>query len=237
MKICAVLFDLDGTLLPMDQDVFTKRYFGLFARKLAPYGYQPEKLIESVWAGTKAMVKNNGTATNEDVFWDTFDASYGCSPRKDVAVHNDFYRNEFNQAKDVCGYDPMAPEIVRMLKSKGIRVVLATNPLFPATATENRIRWVGLRPEDFELYTTYENSHYCKPNPDYYMEILGRLALKPEECLMVGNDVAEDMIAKELGMDVFLLTDCLINKQKVDISIYPHGGFEQLSEYLNSILN
>ena len=52
---------------------------------------------------------------------------------------------------------------------------------------------------------------------------------------MVGNDVQEDMVAKTLGMSVFLLTDCLINKEEKDISVYPHGGFEELREYLQKM--
>ena len=110
----------------------------------------------------------------------------------------------------------------------GLRTALATNPIFPAIATESRIRWAGLSPADFELYTTYENIGFCKPNPAYYQEILKRMDLSPEECLMVGNDVTEDMIAARLGMQVFLLTDCLINKDEKDISVYPNGGFDQL---------
>ena len=110
--------------------------------------------------------------------------------------------------------------------------MLATNPLFPAIATESRIRWAGLNKDDFELYTTYENSCFCKPNLDYYREILSRLGLQPEECLMVGNDVGDDMVARELGMQVFLLTDCLINKTNADLSQYPHGGFDELMAYI-----
>ena len=52
---------------------------------------------------------------------------------------------------------------------------------------------------------------------------------------MVGNDVAEDMIAQQLGMQVFLLTDCMINKANADISVYPHGGFEELKAFLNTL--
>ena len=126
--------------------------------------------------------------------------------------------------------------IVGWLKEKGIRVVLATNPLFPSIATENRIRWAGLQPEDFEYFTTFENSHYCKPNLDYYQEILEKRSLKPEECLMVGNDVGEDMITEQLGMKTFLLTDCLINKENKDISQYPNGGFAELDAYLKELL-
>ena len=146
---------------------------------------------------------------------------------------DDFYKTEFQKAQSVCGFHPMAAEVVHLLQEKGIRVVLATNPIFPAIATESRIRWAGLTPADFELYTTYENIGFCKPNPEYYKEILKRIELKPEECLMVGNDVTEDMVAKTLGMDVFLLTDCMINKENADISEYKQGGFAELAEFLN----
>ena len=60
-----VLFDLDGTLLPMDQDVFIRAYFGGLAQKLAPLGYEPKQLLDAVWAGTGAMVKNDGSRTNQ----------------------------------------------------------------------------------------------------------------------------------------------------------------------------
>ena len=235
MSIKTVLFDLDGTLLPMDQEVFINDYFGRLAKKLAPYGYDPKKLIDAVWAGTKAMMKNTGMKTNEAAFWEAFDKYFGHPASKDTSVHQDFYHNEFNTVKDVCGFDPMAAQIVGRLKEKNIRVVLATNPLFPSVPTENRIRWAGLDPEDFEYFTTFENSHYCKSNLDYYREIMDKLYLKPEECLMVGNDAQEDMVAEQLGMKVFLLTDCLINKAGEDISQYPHGSFTQLDAYLKEL--
>ena len=82
------------------------------------------------------------------------------------------------------------------------------------------------------MITTYENTGYCKPNPEYYLNIAERLGLEPEECLMVGNDVTEDMIASKVGINVFLLTDCLINKEREDINRYPRGSFEQLLNYI-----
>ena len=93
-----------------------------------------------------------------------------------------------------------------------------------------------MQPEDFDFITTYEDSHYCKPNPDYYREILNKLALSADECLMVGNDVREDMIARDVGMDVFLLPADLINKDQKDISQYPSGDFADLMAYIEKIL-
>ena len=120
-------------------------------------------------------------------------------------------------------------------KAAGHRVVLATNPIFPAVATESRIRWAGLRPEDFAWYTTYENTGCSKPNPAYYREILSHLDCQGEDCLMVGNDVDEDMIAaQQAGLSVFLLTDCMVNRQGRAITDYPRGDFGDLITYVKS---
>lgn len=236
--IKAVLFDLDGTLLPMDQDKFIEAYMGTMAKKLAQYGYDPKALGKGVWAGIGAMVKNDGSLRNEEVFWNSFCAVLGEHTRNDAAIFQEYYENEFQSVKESCGYEKRSKKVLTYLKEKGCRIVLATNPLFPSIATESRIRWAGLTPEDFEWYTTYENSSFCKPNPKYYLEILGKIGLMPEECIMVGNDVAEDMVAKTLGMKVFLLTDYLINKEEKDISEYPNGSFEELLDYLEeNIMN
>ena len=232
MKTKTVMFDLDGTLLPMDQDQFTKYYFGLLAKKLAPYGYDAEQLISGIWAGTAAMVKNDGSCTNEEAFWKKFSALMGEKVVEDKPLFEEFYRVEFQGARASCGFAPQAAGLVAKLKAAGYRVLLATNPIFPAIATENRIRWAGLEPEDFELYTTYENSCHCKPNPDYYRDILNSMALDPAECLMVGNDATEDTAAELTGMQVFLLTDCLINKENKDLSRWPHGGFDELEKFI-----
>ena len=237
MKLTTILFDLDGTLLPMDNDEFTKGYFKLLVKKLAPYGYEPQKLIDGIWSGTAAMVKNDGTKTNEQAFWEKFSEVFGEKALADKPLFDEFYKKEFQNAKAICGYNPKAAIAVHTIKEMGFRIALATNPIFPSTATESRIRWAGFEPNNFELYTTYENIGYCKPNPDYYREIAKRLGVDTEQCLMVGNDVTEYMeAAQKAGMSVFLLTDCLINKERKDISVYPRGSFEQLIDFANKLL-
>ena len=234
--IQGVFFDLDGTLLPMDQDAFTTGYFKFLVKKLAPHGYEPETLIRAIWHSTGAMVKNDGSRSNEEAFWADFTHVLGPRAMADKPLFEAFYANEFQQAQALCGFAPQAAEILALLHRAGVRTVLATNPIFPAVATESRIRWAGLQPEDFELITTYENIGCSKPNPAYYRELLRRTGLAPEECIMVGNDVGEDMIAAELGMGVFLLTDCLINRSGKPIDAYPHGGFDALERYLKDRL-
>lgn len=233
MKYQAVLFDLDGTLLPMDQEKFVKTYFGLLVQKVAPLGYDPKQLVNSIWKGTYAMIQNDGSCINYDRFWEVFESIYGKEKLKDKVIFDSFYEKEFQQAQTACGFNALSKQVVEKCKGVG-KLVLATNPIFPAVATHSRIRWAGLDPQDFAFITTYENSTFCKPNPQYYQELMDKLDLDPKQCLMIGNDVQEDMVSMELGMDTYLVTDCLINSQNKDLSGYRQGTMEDLLEFVAS---
>lgn len=236
MSLKVVMFDLDGTLLPMNQDIFVKAYFGGLVKKLLPLGYEGEKLVKTIWYCTDAMINNNGEQSNEKVFWKVFESVYGERVREDMPMFDRYYYEDFDRVKDVCGYNPEAAKTVREIKKMGLRTVLATNPLFPRIATEKRLSWTGLETAEFELYTTYENSSYTKPNPEYYVEILNKIGVLPQEVLMVGNDVSEDMIARNLGANVFLITDNLINKSGEDITKFPNGTFSDLIGYVKELI-
>ncbi len=226
MNTC--IFDLDGTLLPMpDQELFLNTYFKALAAKFVPLGYDSEKLLKAVWTGTKAMLDNDGTMTNEQLFWSTFEGLVEESKELEP-LFNEFYQKEFHMARSTTKTHPNASECVRILKEKGYTLALATNPLFPRVATHARLNWAGLDPADFELITTYENSNYCKPKLEYYEQVLEKLGKKAEECIMIGNDVKEDMCAAGLGMDTFLLKDCLICPEDQDITCYRQGDFDEL---------
>lgn len=233
--IKAVLFDLDGTLLPMDLTVFIKTYMKHLAAYLAPHGFDPEALIRAVWDGTFAMIGNDGRATNEEVFWKKFTETYGRDVTESIPLFEEFYKTEFSRAKSVCGFDAESRQTVDLCRKLGFTVALATNPIFPAVATDQRIEWAGLSPKDFVLITTYENSRFSKPTAGYYRAVAESLGVRPEECLMVGNDVDDDMPARKVGMQVFLLTDHLINKNNADIDQFPHGNHKDLQEYVKGI--
>lgn len=233
--IKAVLFDLDGTLLPMDQDRFISEYMKGLTLKMTEYGYEPHEFAAALQAGIKAVYKNDGSVTNEDRFWQGMSSVLSRDARKDEEYFNLFYKNEFQDYKRLCGYDERAKKTLAKIKAMGYRTALATNPFFPRVATESRMNWAGLSYDDFELVTTFDNSKSCKPNPNYYTEVANKMGLLPKECLMVGNDVRDDMVAKNVGMKVFLLCDGLINIKNEDISVYPRGSFEELIEYIESL--
>lgn len=235
MKPTAILFDLDGTLLPMDQDAFTKAYFKELAKVLAPLGMSPEVLIPAVWDGTKAMVMNDGQRRNMEVFWERFRQTTGQEPERFRPACDRFYSEEFNLARHAAGENSLAKEAVGLARAKADKVILATNPLFPMNGQITRMGWVELTPEDFDLVTSYESDSFCKPNPQYYRSICERMGLDPAACLMIGNDEREDMLAAaSLGMSAYLVTDCRIPCAEHPWQ-GPQGSFADMVEMLKAL--
>lgn len=206
-----ILFDVDGTLLPMDVNEFVKYYFGSLCEKMIPVlKIEPKALTDSIMAGLGAMAKNDGSALNRDVFWKA-------------------------AAKTATFVNPYAKKCVDFAKENGYKVIAATNPIFPKPATYKRLEWAGLNPEDFEYITVYDNSSSCKPNLLYFKDLCEKCAISPKESLMVGNDVDEDLCSAELGFDTFLITDCIINRNDKDYSSYKNGSFEDFYNYLTTL--
>jgi Predicted hydrolase (HAD superfamily) len=230
------IFDLDGTLLPMpSQDKFVDAYIRALSGKLISCGMDSKLLIKAIMSGTQQMISNDGSITNEECFWKEFCRLAGSDARKLEVIFDEFYRNEFSMAKVTTSAHPLARQCIKLLKEKGYHIALATNPLFPKIATENRVLWAGLDPVDFELITTYEVSSYCKPNLEYYKEVLTLIGKEAKECIMVGNDVTEDMCAAMLGMDTFLLKDCLICPEGADITGLQQGSFRELLDLIRKL--
>lgn len=228
-----LLFDLDGTLLPMDLEAFTSRYLSLLARKAATAGLtDSQKLISTIWHSVEAM-GTSGDTLNEDAFWSYFESVFPETRSVCLPLFEQFYRSEFHQAADTCGRSPQAARLLELAREKGWKVILATNPIFPAVATEARIGWAGLKPADFDYISTYENSHFCKPDVRYFQELIETCDLDPGQCLMIGNDTTEDTPALQTGMDFFLVTDCLLNARGDDLEQYHHGSMDDLMNWLN----
>ena len=237
MSIKHILFDLDGTLLPMDQDEFVKFYMPLLAKSYIEAGVQvdPKEFIGAVWKGYEAMVKNDGSRTNREAFWSYTEELMPISPEESEKLALRFYDGDFNQAVRATSPSPFSDQIVKAAKKRGLHAYLATNPVFPRCATMNRIRWAGVDAEDFELITTYEDQRYCKPNVEYFRTILEELKLDPAECLMVGNDVEEDLAIRELGVKTYLVTDTMENKKDLPIHTDYMGSLEDLLEFIRTM--
>lgn len=233
--IKAVFFDLDGTLLPMDIEKFTKGYLYLLSSKLSLLGLSSDIIVGAVWAGVKDMYANDGSNTNKELFWKAFERFTGKSRAGFLEESDAFYDNEFRAAKQFTAENALAKKAVELAGENGRKVVLATNPVFPKNAQEARLSWIGLSSGDFELVTDYESDSFTKPNPKYYLSICDRIAVAPEECLMVGNDVTEDMMgASKAGLSCFLVTDYIIKSDKFEWG-GPSGDFKELLEYLETL--
>jgi FMN phosphatase YigB (HAD superfamily) len=211
-----ILFDLDGTLLPLDFEQFEKEYFKGLCLKLSNY-FTPDMAVKYIWEATAEMVKSNDPeTTNQEVFMKKFSEISKTSSDEMYDLFLNFYKNEFRDLGKDIKPSQYILDSIKALKEKGYRLVIATNPLFPIEAIHERIGWAGLDVEEFIYITSFEKMHFCKPNIKYYEEILHVIGAEPEECLMVGNDVEEDLIAGQLGIKTFLIENHILNKKNIE---------------------
>lgn len=202
----AVLFDLDGTLLDLDVDAFLAVYVERLTRWTARR-LDPRRAAEALVAATSASIADSDPeVTNAQAFWRAFRSLTGLSQddlREDL---EQFYREEFPRLGYLARRLPKARQVVESLRRHGLRLALATNPLFPRLAVEARLAWAGLDPAAFDLIADYETMHFCKPNPEFFREICRRLGVAPERAVMVGNDPFVDIqAAQRAGLKTFLV--------------------------------
>lgn len=228
-----ILFDLDGTLLPMWLDEFSRAYMKSLSVRFLKYGIDAEKFAGYMWKSMYAMINNNGDKTNEEVFRECFSELIPID--FDVAQNEfmDYYEHDFDKLRDVTYPSKYAPKIIDACRQNGFDVILATNPIFPRCATLKRIAWAGMNPDDFAHITVYENSFHCKPNLDYYRDIIQMFGYDPEDCMMVGNDVAEDMVASRLGMKTYLVEGFVENKYNLPLAPDYKGSLKHLYEFFS----
>jgi HAD superfamily hydrolase (TIGR01549 family) len=203
--IRAILFDLDGTLLDNDMDQFLPHYFehlAAWVNSILP----PKEFIAHLLQATRAMMANDGRASNEEVFAAAFYPLAG-HPRQEMEpIFQDFYAREFPNLRQYSRRKPEARPLVQAALARGYDLVIATNPLFPAAAIEQRMEWAGVADFTYRLVTTYENSRACKPNLLYFQQICQAIGRPPTACLVVGDD-AMDMVAARLGCVTFFVAD------------------------------
>ncbi|HBE79420.1 MAG TPA: HAD family hydrolase [Firmicutes bacterium] len=233
--IDTVLFDLDGTLLPLDMDKFIKIYFEEMGRKFYDL-IEPKKLASHIWAATEVMVKNIEPRANEEVFMEKFGQLIeGSDLRVFQQRFDEYYDQGFLKVREAVAESPAMQKSVRVLRDKGYQLTIATNPLFPRKAIYRRIEWAGFKPSDFSYVSYYELNHYCKPQIQYYQEVLQAIHKTPEQCLMVGNDVQEDLIAGKLGLETYLITDYLIHRTGEPIQSTYQGTYQDFLKYAEGL--
>lgn len=229
----AVFFDLDGTLLPIEESDFRNLYFSLLLEsKASKLHYERDPFIRTILDGTKAMILNDGTKTNREVFWDVFAKSFGEDKRAQEAEFDDFYKTDFKNLVMVCQNTEESKNIVDYVNEIGLKAILSTNPIFPMQGQLTRISFIGLKQEDFAYITSYENSCYCKPNPRYFQSLLDRFSLHPDEVLVFGNDDFEDGdCAASLGIKVYLVKNHIIHSPHAK-GTYPEIDLSEVKDVI-----
>lgn len=232
--LTTVLFDLDGTMLPLDLNKFIQIYFTELGKKFRDL-IDPKTLVDYIMTATEAMVNDTSYRTNETVFMEKFAELIESDLKVYRKRFDEFYDREFFQTKSAVVDSPLMRESVNLLKEKGYHLIIATNPLFPEKAIHHRIRWSGFEPEDFIYITSYERNHYCKPRLQFYLEVLQETGKQPRECLMVGNDVQEDLVVSQLGVETFLITDFLINRSAEPITSAYQGNYADFYRFVKNL--
>lgn len=234
MTKIAILFDLDGTLLPMDREEFVRAYLPGISAAAAALG-DPKTIGRAILYGSNVMMaQTGGPQTLETVFWQAFEKACGITREASEPLFQRYYEGEaFEAVRAITPMEPLVPRIVETAKTAGMRLILATSPLFPRIATQKRVGWAGLRVEDFEHITTFEDYHAAKPHRAYYEELLLRLGLRGEQCIMVGNDAVEDLRAPaELGMETFLVRNHAIIPEGCEYVCDHEGDYAALLAWL-----
>lgn len=225
-----VLFDLDGTLVRLDLDFFFAKYMGALAPHFARI-IPPAQFHEALLHSTRRMVANADPGrTALEAFWHSFVPATGRERLELEPIFTRFYAEEFPRLRPPEATDPDARRLVRAVVDRGYIPVIATNPLFPRIAIEERLRWADCADFPFAYITNGEEMHFCKPDRAFFSELLERLGAEPGECLMVGNDVEEDLVASELGLPTALVTDLMIDRGQSGFKPDWRGHLSELAD-------
>lgn len=232
--INTILLDLDGTVLPLDMDLFMTIYFNEMSKVFNDLP-DHEMLVKNVWAATNAAVKNTDKITNEEVFMKAYDELIVGDIEEHKKRFELFYDEGFLKTKKSVIENEWIGKSIKLLKEKGYQLVLATNPIFPMKAIHHRIRWAGFEPGDFSYISSFEKNHFCKPQIKFYEEILQAIGKNPEECMMVGNDVQEDMIVGKIGMKTYLINEHLLHRTEDPIHVDHQGNYEAFYQFVEKL--
>ncbi len=197
--IKAVLLDMDNTLLFNPDVAFAQNFIMLFERHFEDAGF--ENVRQNLRTAIQAMgSEQQGNITNlalalKIIGKDNIDYA--------KQVLNTFYTDVYPNLKHCIKPVDGVAELIYRLKDMGLEIVIATNPIYPEIAIRQRMKWANLPLDDdlYHLITSADIMHFAKPDPAYYAEILGRVGVEPDETLMVGDSVRNDIIpAQTIGI-------------------------------------
>jgi FMN phosphatase YigB (HAD superfamily) len=138
-----LLFDLDGTLLNINMDIFLPQYFQILKQRFP--NLDSDEFITHLLHSTRVMIENKDPRrTNEEVFMQEFIPRIGLPEKELQPILKDFYTNDFGSLGKYTQQEPFAQKIVELCHNKGLEMIIATNPVFPLLAMQHRLKWAGL---------------------------------------------------------------------------------------------
>lgn len=230
----AILFDLDNTLLENDMGVHIPSFLELLAPRFAQI-IPPETLKRWILRAVHQMVVDiDARSTNGEVFRRDLVMRSGYSWRVLGPLFERFYAEDYPSLAPLTRPIELAPHLVEEALGRGLSVAVATNPIFPAEAMAERLRWARLDALPFALVTSYDEAHFTKPHPEYFAEVAARLGVEPAECLMAGDDAANDLPAAAAGMATYLVTDHSDRRKKALFEPTQAGSLNDLYRLVKS---
>ncbi len=207
MKL-TLLIDLDDTLLDSKFETFLPEYFKSLSHYLAKH-VSPSSLLSALISGTKLMYENEDPSlTLQKVFEDYFYPQLDLQKEDITSAIERYYNEIFPTLGKYTKPLEEARALIDWAFSAGHRIAIATDPVFPRTATIQRLEWAGVNPETFEVISTFEDFHFTKQHPSYYAELLGYLGWPDDPILMIGNDLEKDIdSAQRLGLCTYHISD------------------------------
>lgn len=202
----AVLFDIDNTLILFEENAFFRAYMTRLTPKFLDI-FTAEQFQQRLIGATRALLDNRGRITNSEYYLNHFSREMEHLRPEFWTRFNHFYDTEFNQLCTMVKAVSAAQDVLRAIHENGLKLIAASNPLWPLSVQTIRLAWAGVETLPYSFITHIENSSFCKPQPEFYLEVCDKIKLKPEQCLMVGNDPLNDMIAGKTGMKTYLTSD------------------------------
>ncbi|AMV73537.1 HAD family hydrolase [Desulfuromonas carbonis] len=230
-----VLFDLDGTLLQVDMGEFIPAYIGRLGSHFADQ-VAPDRFARTLRAAIHALLAGEGEGkNNEERLLAILEQQTGLAAAHFFDRFQAFVSDGLAELAPLVRGLPLARTILQRAFDRGLKVAIATNPVFPRAVVAARLAWGGLAEFPFDLVTTIENSRYCKPQPDYFRDVAAEIGLAPEECLMVGNDTSHDLAARQVGMPTFLVDTWLVDRNNGHFACDFRGGHPDLFRFLGRL--
>jgi FMN phosphatase YigB (HAD superfamily) len=215
-KKLAILFDLDDTLLINDMNHFLPGYMNALSSAIP--AVQPDLLNRALLSGTDKMLSKNMPAhTLEETFNDVFYPKLGINQETYKNAIDLFYKKDFPSLQYLTKTRLESATIINEVHKAGHAITIATSPLFPYPAQIHRLHWAGIDISQnyIDEVTSFENYHFCKPHPEFFIEVILKNNYQNLPVVMIGNSLADDILpCEKLGIPTYWVTDHQKNNQQ-----------------------